>query len=825
MAAEKKYLYATPAKAFAAAESEIEEARKSRAKSLSLIKYGLEDLPESIAGLTKLERLDLDGNRLTTVPVILRRLTNLRELDLRRNQLATLPDNAFAGLAQLQELYLQDNDLTTLREGVFAGLAQLQELYLHGNRLTTLPEGVYAGLARLQQLSLFDNGLTTLPEGVFAGLVQLQQLYLHSNGLTTLPRSLEECSALNVLLLHDNPVLGLSEEVLGPLDNDPAKASSPRTILAAWRAMQRGGRRTLNEAKVILVGRGGAGKTTLRKVMMEEAIPDTETRTDGIELSRFDLKVGDAVVGLNVWDFGGQEVMYSTHRFFLTSRSLYLLVLDARSGPQDENVDYWLRVVEELGKAPPVLVVLNHVDENRGLSLDETGWRAKYPFIAGFVRTCAKTREGLQELLDKMSGTILTHLPEARADFPAAWFSVKDKLTEMKVKMGRDHLKMEEYDKLCVDEKIPEDERFPLLCLVRDLGLVSCYPEVPELKDLGVLRPDWLTDGLYGLITNEKLKEKGGRIRLKEVSGYLRNQERYAGYERFLLDAAGHFRLGFEMTASKEWLFTALLSENTPENLPDWLTAEGLKLEMRYRVLPEGLVAQFISVAHELTNDTDLRRWRNGTELRMDGATALVQGDVPARRIRILVQGPPGQTLRALLSCIRHHFRTINAGLTPPEEYVPVPNLEAEPVRYGDLLARENQNRRTIEVTDRQSRVYDVEVTRLLNHYVPEADWTREAAELKAGLDGVHTRLDRMAGKMGSLTVPGQSLTGEEKALPPRPLPGAVPFYKSWNAMAVISGLGGALVAGGVPLPVWLIPWRWMIVLAAGRGDAAGDAL
>jgi hypothetical protein len=193
-----------------------------------------------------------------------------------------------------------------------------------------------------------------------------------------------------------------------------------------------------------------------------------------------------------------------------------------------------------------------------------------------------------------------------------------------------------------------------------------------------------------------------------------------------------------------------------------------------------------------------------------------VQGDVPARRIRILVQGPPGQTLRALLSCIRHHFRTINAGLTPPEEYVPVPNLEAEPVRYGDLLARENQNRRTIEVTDRQSRVYDVEVTRLLNHYVPEADWTREAAELKAGLDGVHTRLDRMAGKMGSLTVPGQSLTDEEKALPPRPLPGAVPFYKSWNAMAVISGLGGALVAGGVPLPVWLTPWRWMIVLAAG---------
>ena len=35
----------------------------------------------------------------------------------------------------------------------------------------------------------------------------------------------------------------------------------------------------------------------------------------------------DERVRLNVWDFGGQEIMHATHQFFLTTRSLYLVVL------------------------------------------------------------------------------------------------------------------------------------------------------------------------------------------------------------------------------------------------------------------------------------------------------------------------------------------------------------------------------------------------------------------------------------------------------------------------------------------------------------------
>ncbi len=34
--------------------------------------------------------------------------------------------------------------------------------------------------------------------------------------------------------------------------------------------------------------------------------------------------------------------MHATHQFFLTKRSLYLLVLDARLGQDENRVEYWL---------------------------------------------------------------------------------------------------------------------------------------------------------------------------------------------------------------------------------------------------------------------------------------------------------------------------------------------------------------------------------------------------------------------------------------------------------------------------------------------------
>src|ERR1035438_10779475 len=84
-------------------------------------------------------------------------------------------------------------------------------------------------------------------------------------------------------------------------------------------------------------------------------------------------------VAVHIWDFGGQEMMHATHRFFLTTRSLYLLVFDRRLGEHDLQADYWFRMIRTYGGPDaPVIVVLNKqkrepFDVNRGRWLELYG--------------------------------------------------------------------------------------------------------------------------------------------------------------------------------------------------------------------------------------------------------------------------------------------------------------------------------------------------------------------------------------------------------------------------------------------------------------------
>jgi hypothetical protein len=98
---------------------------------------------------------------------------------------------------------------------------------------------------------------------------------------------------------------------------------------------------------------------------------------------------------VHFWDFGGREIMHQTHRYFLTRRSLYLIVLEDRR-EDDRSVYDWPKVIRSRGGESPVLVVINKCDAGAPhLRLDETGTRAAYPNVAGFV--AVSCNEGSEE--------------------------------------------------------------------------------------------------------------------------------------------------------------------------------------------------------------------------------------------------------------------------------------------------------------------------------------------------------------------------------------------------------------------------------------------
>lgn len=142
---------------------------------------------------------------------------------------------------------------------------------------------------------------------------------------------------------------------------------------------------SLRECKVLLLGSGMAGKTHLQKRLFEgmwsnPAFFSATSPTTSVDLVKVNLlaepgKSSESLSRLRVWDFGGQDYLHGTHRFFLGShRCLYVLVLDAARGPAENRLEYWLRMVAHHGTShqldklgavaqAPLVIVLNKCDQ------------------------------------------------------------------------------------------------------------------------------------------------------------------------------------------------------------------------------------------------------------------------------------------------------------------------------------------------------------------------------------------------------------------------------------------------------------------------------
>ena len=191
-------------------------------RSLNLSGNVLSELPTGVFDrLGDLDELDLSGNSLTTLPAgLFADLANLSELSLERNSLTTLPAGAFDGLGSLLGLSLHENSLTSLPAGAFDGLDDLRFLRLDDNSLTTLPAGVFDGLANLEALRMYRNALKELPVGVFAGLGNLRTLNVYDNSLGDLPEGVfDGLGNLQLLVISANSLSTLPDGVFDGLGN------------------------------------------------------------------------------------------------------------------------------------------------------------------------------------------------------------------------------------------------------------------------------------------------------------------------------------------------------------------------------------------------------------------------------------------------------------------------------------------------------------------------------------------------------------------------------------------------------------------------------
>jgi internalin A len=586
--------------------------------------------------------------------------------------------------------------------------------------LVSIPKSL-GKLNRLTWLDLMGNRLTSLPESL-GQLTALARLDLERNDLTTLPESLLELRALEELYLHSNPKLELPEEVLGPTYDDSvsgSKAADPRAILAFYFAQQKKDAKPLNEVKLLLVGHGRVGKTSLSKALRGIPHDQLEPETPGIE--RHSLKVGasKSAITAHLWDFGGQEFLHQTHQFFFSERSIYLVVLGGRQRQPMPEAQYWLRLIRTYGSGSPVVIALNKIKEHP-FTIDEFFLQENYPEVKAVVRTDCDPRIGI-EPLRKLLGNLAGKMPGVREKILPTWARVRSRLEEM----DSSFVKFEDYREICATEGVKMAEDQETLATILDcLGIALNYRDDPRLRDTSVLKPRWLVDGIYKILRWLHREETNGQMSLADFPKALKSRKEYPPHmHQFLLALMEKFELCFPLE-NEDGLFLVpgLLDENQPRDFKDLIGAEAQRIQLRYDdVRPPGLIPRFIVRSHTLSEKQP--RWLRGAVLTRRSARALVRGDHEGRLTDVFASGENPDDRIWLTEFILSEMRVLNEKLRARTFVEDQPGVWTELEILRDAARREERTR--VERTADGNTVMVNVVQRLREVESPEASTPR----------------------------------------------------------------------------------------------------
>ena len=303
-------------------------------------------------------------------------------LNIANSGITELPAS-IGDLVHLKSLYLGGNAISMLPPEI-SNLRNLERLSLSGNPLNHFPPQII-NLKSLIKLSLRGTKIAKLPHEI-GKLSNINDLDISNNYLTELPIEIQKLNKLRILDLDGN-LLNLPPEIV-------TRRNDPESIFSYYFSLKKEQKKRLNEIKILVVGQGSVGKTSIICRLLGGEYNSGQSKTEGITINRWQIDLPSKIdkkrskFQLNIWDFGGQEIMHATHQFFLTKRSLYLLVLDSRLSQEANRVEYWLKIIQSFGGDSPVLIVGNKIDQHP-LDIDRTGLRKKYETIVDILETSA----------------------------------------------------------------------------------------------------------------------------------------------------------------------------------------------------------------------------------------------------------------------------------------------------------------------------------------------------------------------------------------------------------------------------------------------------
>ncbi len=591
-----------------------------------------------LKNLTALNSLSLSSNQISDIS-FLKNLTALNSLDLSNNQILDI--SFLKNLTALNSLSLRNNQISDY--SFLKNLTALKSLDLSNNQISDY--SFLKNLTALNSLSLRNNQISDISS--LKNLTALDSLDLRSNQISELPIwitdfkieiTLEEYS--EGIQLYKNPLQKPPAEIVNQ-GKDAVKRYFKELEREDVKEIQ------LFEAKVLLLGEGKTGKTSLRIKLEDETkpLPNDDERTRGINIYKYKFPINDDTFISHIWDFGGQDILYQVHRFFLSDDALYILLTDSRAD-QGNKYEEWLQTIEIFtSKNNNQIILLQNLKYgDTPASIDIAEYKKHYSIVNGKVYEIDLSfseNKHLQEF--RQFRQIIEHrlfeLPHVQKPILSHWLAVRKEL-ETKLVNNINLIKLSEYTQICRENKLDNTEsQKDLLRYLHRLGVVLWYEDYPAVKQKVILNPEWVTTALYRIIDSTDIRNKNGKLDQCNIEN-LWDEAIYEDYHSELLEILKIFRLAYKRKQEHAYIVPSLMNNAVPQKYERWNPENKWIIKYRYpRLMPRGIVNQLAAeLCRHIESDFD-DVWAFGVVFTTENAKAKVQENRNRKQIEVEAYG------------------------------------------------------------------------------------------------------------------------------------------------------------------------------------------
>ena len=523
--------------------------------------------------------------------------------------------------AEKQQWKALDLSATNIREvpEAITRLSSLQTLSLFDTQISEVPESI-TRLSKLQTLNLGFTQISEVPETI-TRLSKLQTLNLSGCHLKAIPYALVK---LGLPFVIDDPLFvdnGINLTGVKLDEGDPQLFTQGRDVIEAAYLEQV----SVRECKVIFLGDGAAGKSSLIERMVNDRFVPGSLPTDGVKTTKWETPLLNLPFTLRILDFGGQEIMHSMHRCFLTAHTVYVVVCESRDDADiDNEAARWLETVRSFAPDCPVILALNKCDLNANVSVNERDLRERNPKLKCVLKTSAKnepdSRYGVNHLIQAIGDEIPGALNRYKVN--ADMLGIKETLEDMK----DDYISSGRYREICAEHHITDAAlQYSLLGYFRDLGVAYYYESKAfdtRLESVRVLNPEWLTNGIYRLILRTP---ESGFLSHQTIKDTLRDG--YAGdvhsditytpeETEYILHVMRYFEISHDMGNGVEML-PLKMPKTPPPTLDNFSKQNALHLRWEGTYLPNNLIHRLLIRKFEELDRNCV--WRTGGHFVQEG--------------------------------------------------------------------------------------------------------------------------------------------------------------------------------------------------------------